>query len=831
MQLKTPFKTVQDNLMVTQTGEVWAYYRTEPVPISEQDEEAIERHKSDWQSVFMELARYKDFHLELYPKQIELDKRLMELQKDFDRATHRMGTYYNEETTRMLAKEFGVITEESFVIGVCLKQQLLTNSSDVKGMLQHVFTSVTDRLVSFLGMESEIAPEYFARFKDVEKELARMLSLVGAIPLTEDELIYINRFHFLRGIGHVVEEEKEKRGVTNITDSILDPTEPGFLKLQTTQGESYLSFVVIDNFPLNMANAHIYLRSQNLHFPFELHIKGSYPSVEMTKGKVHRTEIRFKQTQKEQHAIGNNSSDRIKQGRYVLDRLKNHLDNDIPFINWVASFVVYGKTKEECRKHANTLIRVMKRQKIDCVRPIADQLQLFYKFLHGKALDFEKSWVQRTTPEGIAEVAFSVSTRLGSNVGFYIGRVDQTHKAPDTETAIYSSRKMVLFHPFLANKGIRGAKTDSPHIAITGETGKGKSFLTKLIFVYLTFLKCKVLYIDPKSEIQKWFTRVTEEPYYQEHYPLFVRHLQSFNYVTLDKDNPDNWGVLDPIIFLEGADAKDTAQSVIEQIYNLNNKDEVKTAVLREIDHVIERRQSGEKVGLLHVIWRLRESEEKAIQAAGELLHQLTQNSVLQLVFSDGSNPGLNLKEKVNVLQVAGLDLPKESDDPMYYSDAERKSLCLMIPLAKYTEKFGSSNPDEETAEIFDEAWILTSARGGKKLTKSMRRIGRSYNNALIYVTQSVSDVHSEDDHGNFGVVFAFDEPAEREDILKHMGMEVSEENKAMLADMIKGQCLMRDIYGRTGKIVVHCPFEEMREAFKTVERNHSAAAEEAFAF
>ncbi|MEV2911720.1 hypothetical protein ABNF65_24685 [Paenibacillus larvae] len=42
---------------------------------------------------------------------------------------------------------------------------------------------------------------------------------------------------------------------------------------------------------------------------------------------------------------------------------------------------------------------------------------------------------------------------------------------------------------------------------------------------------------------------------------------------------------------------------------------------------------------------------------------------------------------------------------------------------------------------------------------------------------------------------------------------------------------MMRDIYGRTGKIVVHCPFEEMREAFKTVERNHSAAAEEAFAF
>ncbi|HDB3099402.1 TPA: ATP-binding protein, partial [Staphylococcus aureus] len=55
-------------------------------------------------------------------------------------------------------------------------------------------------------------------------------------------------------------------------------------------------------------------------------------------------------------------------------------------------------------------------------------------------------------------------------------------------------------------------------------------------------------------------------------------------------------------------------------------------------------------------------------------------------------------------------------------------------------------------------------------------------------------------------------------------------ENMEMLKDLKKGQCIFSDFYGRVGKMVVHCPFEEMTEAFRTQEDSASSKAEEKFA-
>ncbi|BDC57538.1 hypothetical protein NC3_04980 [Bacillus altitudinis] len=53
----------------------------------------------------------------------------------------------------------------------------------------------------------------------------------------------------------------------------------------------------------------------------------------------------------------------------------------------------------------------------------------------------------------------------------------------------------------------------------------------------------------------------------------------------------------------------------------------------------------------------------------------------------------------------------------------------------------------------------------------------RSYINAKFSISQSTKDALHDDDKGNFGVAFAFDEPSEREDVFKWMNLEPSEEN------------------------------------------------------
>ncbi|WP_242281137.1 ATP-binding protein [Bacillus cereus group sp. BfR-BA-01347] len=830
MQLRSPFRDAHKNLMLTAKGDVIGFYKATPIMIPAADYEKAEDYKASFARLFAELQKYEDIHLEMYPLDMNLKERFASLEKDFDPQTKDIANYYSNETIQLLEAELGSVTKYEFILTVRIRSHLLYGSEDVTEIIKNAFGSVTDTFVNLLGWEKTISKEFYDRFEELEKEVFQKVQSYGFKRLTKDEVIYVNRYNFLRDIHHLVEEEKKKRGITNVTDCIIDPTEMGFLKLQNGDGKCIIANVVVDEFPMNMDGTHLFHRAQQLPFPVEVHVKAKYVEKHTALRKINMVKQRFKETDNDRYEAGEDQDDHLSSGSYVLNRTKNQISNDKSyFMKWVAVIVVHGKTKALCKERAQAVIRHMKSGDIECVKPVADQLQLFYKFLHGQPLEFEKNWVQWTTHHSFAENLFAVSNEMGTKTGFYFGRVDKyITTAVEREQSVAESRDIVLFHPFIANEGIAGAVTDSPHIAVTGETGKGKSFLVKLLFMYLTFLDVKLLYVDPKSELQKWFERAINDPYIQENFPLFVEHLKTFHYVTLDVKDPANWGTLDPICFLEGAEAKDLAQGIVEQIYDMSGKDNVKTALLKSLTNVIESRAQGEKVGFMHVIEKLRKNNEKEISDAGDLLYELTQNSVLQLIFSYGETEAMNLNHKVNILQIEGLDLPQQDDDPKYYTDSERKSLCLMLPLAKFCEKFGSKDKSERTAEIFDEAWMITSARGGKKLTKSMRRVGRSYKNALILVTQSVGDVQTEDDRGNFGVTFAFDEKSEREDILKYLNLENTQIHRDMLKNLMKGQCIFSDFYGRVGKIAVDCLFDEWAEAFKTVEKSHSAMAEEA---
>lgn len=830
MKLKTPMKQIYNNLMLTSTGDIWAYYRVMPEVIPPSNKEATEDSKARFRHMLENLVRYKDFHIEMYPRQMNLEKRFDAIERDFSDETRHIGEYYNNETVDILNSELGLVTTYDFVIGVRLKSQLLNESDDFKSVAKDAVVSVTDRIANWLGLDREVSDEFFQQFERLEEDLFEQMSILNVQKLPEDDLYYINRYNFLRQIHHSVEEEKEQRGMTNMTDCIIDPTEPGYLKLQADQGDCYLSFVVIDDFPLNMKGTHIFKHAQSMPFPVEAHVKAQFEPQQTSMRKVELAKQRLKETDKDRADAGEEVDDQEENYRDALQTGYQGLkSNQSHFIKWVATFVVYGQTKDECKSNANTIRRAMKDMEIYCVRPMADQLQLFYKFLHGTPLMFDRNWVQRTTETGFSENLFGVSDRLGSNVGFYFGRVCKSIGQMTLEQSVASSRDIVLFHPFIANEGIKGAVTDSPHISITGQTGKGKSFLVKLILIYLSFLNTRLLMTDPKNEIEYWFRKVADDPDFRVEYPYFVELINKFHYITFDSTDPENWGVLDPLCFLEASEARDTAESIIQQIYDLDGKDDVKTEVLKALSNVIEDRQRGQEVGLMHVVYRLQQNESKNVKDAGDLLYQMAQNSVLQLIFSDGHNKGVKLDHKISILQIEGLDLPKEDDDPNFYSDSERKSLCLMIPLAKFCEKFGSRDRNENTAIIFDEAWTLTNAKGGKKLIKQMRRIGRSYKNQLYLVTQSVNDLQDEDDRGNFGACFAFDESQERGDILSFVGLDDEENNHELLKNMMKGQCLFRDFYGRTAKLAVDCLFDEWKEAFKTVEKSHSAEAEEAF--
>ena len=244
-----------------------------------------------------------------------------------------------------------------------------------------------------------------------------------------------------------------------------------------------------------------------------------------------------------------------------------------------------------------------------------------------------------------------------------------------------------------------------------------------------------------------------------------------------------------------------------------------KTAITEAINAIVEKRVAGEKVGFKHVLKVLRDSTSSEIASVGRYLTSIVTNSILELAFSDGTTQGLNYESRVTILEVNNLKLPK--DDSTKISDHERNSIALMFALGAFCTHFGERNENEDTIEFFDEAWILMKSAEGKAVIK---------NNTLALITQSVHDAENDDDTTGFGTIFAFYEKSEREDILKHVNLEVTENNLEWIDNMISGQCLYYDVYGNLNMISVHNIFEDIDMLLKPMKATVSSSLENKYA-
>ncbi|WP_142396197.1 VirB4-like ATPase ConE [Bacillus halotolerans] len=830
MRLKTPMKAIHKNLLLTRTGDVWAYYRIKSNSIPMQNREKVESYKKKWQHLFEEITSYEDFHLMMYPSEYELEKRFKDLETDIAVDAMDVARYYNEETVRLLEQRLGRLTKYDFILGVKLKSSLVNISVELKDNILSLFNTATDTVVKMLGWEQNVSTSFFEKYEEVEETLANIMASVRGERLAESEMTYINRYHFVRGLKHQTNEESEIKDVRSITNTIIDPTDPSVLHLHSDQDEGYTAFVVIDEFLHNMSESDLFYEAQSLPFPVEVQMKIQTESKSITRPALNLKKQQLKEEQKEQQSTGDRSDVSTVTSATMVRHLQDEIKKEeVHLMNWLSVIVVHGKTKKECVGKATIVKRHLKGAGITCRLPVADQLNLFYKMLPGEKLDInDKNWIQKTTQDGVAESLFAVNSDIGSKIGFFLGWVDRFQEHTDLESAIMSSRDFVLFHPFLANQQLKGSKTRSPHCLITGDTGNGKSYLAKLIFNYISMLNIKSLYIDPKKEMRKWIQRVLNDEYIRENFPLYIAHLEKYNYITLDHENTHNWGALDPISFLPPMKAKELVQVIFEQVYDFRGKDDVNTAFLRATSEVIDAKQKGEQVGSLDIIGKMQGHPEEAVQKAGDYLNEVVSDSILKLCIHDGSNPALSLEKRITILEVENMDLPDHAERLENYTISQLKSSAVMFALGKFCELFGM-NQDEQTVEFIDEAWIFTTSQQGKKVERQMRRIGRSYNNAEYFISQSTKDALKEEDSGNFGVAFAFDEPNEREEVLKWMNMEVTKENKKMMESMFQGQCLFKDYYGRTSKISIECLFEEWQGALKTVEKKAVAYAEEKY--
>ena len=829
-RLEYPIAKTDGNMALRKDGVVTAFYRVPNTPITITDTDKKKKHKITVSQVVKKLAKYKYFEVSLIPRDYLLEEKMRDFSDDLADDSKVLGEQTLNRTVGLLTKEMEIPYEYEWIVGINIEKTIVKNN--LTEAVTNQLSEIAENIAGFLGFEVETLENWYEDYQEIESIIYRLLSPLKVKRLTNEELFYYQRYQFLTYIPHLREDVIANRALENVTDTVITVVEEGILKLSSIYGTSYLSILPIGRYSTIFNGFHLGELLQRLSFPVWLKMKAEFIDKSGLNGQMGRSNNRYRNIMNEAASTDTVQQDDILMGAYSLKDLMKKVGNKEELIRFGAYVTVAASNIKQLKQRRQSLLSYFQDMSVSLHEAGHDTPYLFQSLLYGQDLQVTtRKWNHLVTCKGFAELMLFTNTRSGNRIGWYIGRVDNRLTAWDNiYEAVQGSKNLVLFNASVANKeDIAGKVTKNPHLIITGATGNGKSYLAQLLFLLTSQQNVRILYIDPKRELREHYQKVISQPDFARRFPERKKQIENINFVTLDATLESNHGVLDPIVILEKENAQATAKNML--LYLLRQATQVElnqtTSLTNAITTVLERREAGETVGFNHVIKLLCQDEDKKVVEVGEYFKAIIRNSILELAFSDGNVKGLSYDERVTVLEIADLSLPKDGTEDI--SDHEANSICLMFALGAFCKHFGERN-DDETLEIFDEAWILMQSSEGKAVIKSMRRVGRSKYNTLCLVTQSVHDAENEEDSTGFGTIFAFYEKSERKDILKHVGLEVTEKNLEWLDNMISGQCLYYDVYGNLNMISVHNLFEDIDPFLKPMKQTTSSVLENKYA-
>lgn len=845
--------SVHENLVLKDDGTVFAMFEVPASIISMMDEKGKTNHKQTTQAVITSLYEHLGFEILMKPITKDLLKAYGYLLEDCDPRTREFGEYLLEQSYLELENELGKIYNHKFFLTVPLSD--FAFSGDLKKMMKEGWQRFRKSVVQLIRRELEFTVNWYEDYEQTALDLEMNLNLLQARPLKQEETLLYNSLNYLRGIDVNQDEllADMNNAIENIDDTTVDVRSDGLLEIHHPQGESLLKFLPLADYPDVVNDIHLIEHIQTLPFPVEFRVKARFRKNKGALGMeatAERTRDRIGTELSEADEQGNVTKNSSVSAYVILEDIIAGVDGGEYFLDFLPVFAITGSTPDEINYYKKMLMTAMEGLGIKIVPSQWDQPYLFYKMRSTEELTrSDKYWVQNMKVSAFVENLFFVSQKVGSDVGFYFGRVDHTQLnwAGNFEKAIASSPTPFFWNMFQANKDdIEGKLGDSPHVGIFGDTGSGKSFFAKQGFVNHSIIKGLSLYIDPKDEMKSQFLAVRDklESYLPEmeekiselvvlieddeilarrirnlefsyHKPL-IDYINHIHFVSLDVKDKKNIGALDPIVFLEGNQATELATQVTKGLIGdkLTEDDRFENCFNQKVQEVIEARAKGKTVGLLNVFQLMAKSEEDFIRYRAENILSKISGTMLELVFSEGQNLSVSMNEHITILGVTGLNLAKSGEVKTAQNEM---SDIIMYALGDFCRFFGARDREQETVIWLDEGWFFNTTDIGKGILMRMKRVGRSENNFLVLISQSVKDGASEEDDTAFGTIFAFKETGNTTAALKAIGLpDDVEEIIKWYENMTKGLALLKDPFGRIGRVVIQGQNSALNECFKT---------------
>ena len=809
------------NLMLRSNLDVYAMYEIPETIVNTVDITLKNEFKELVSDTLSDLEIFGGFEVSTIPFSTEATHNYKFLEQDLAEDTKPVGLYLMKRQAEELKKQIGETSQDRFFLTIPLRNNHV--SLDFKDGLKTAITDFSNRVMATIGSDVTFDEDWYERFEELNHEIYQtLLPLNGYMP-KQDQTIFVNNNHYLRGMS--VDRELEiiqiENNIDNFGSAGVSFENYGILTLSDGAQTTYLAILPIAIPPSNLSYNHFIERRRLLGFDTEVQTKAIFAKkngFNSMQQRANRAKQKHKKTNEDIAMRNGIVRDEIGQAEALSEDLVKKSNRGETIISYLQSMFVYDDDYDRLQEKIKIVMRNFKKANIELARAKDDQIYLFYKHrLTEPLFENERRYLQTTTMAGFAESLFFTGQKVGSDVGLYMGRVDSRYDrwSGGYKEALQNSRNLVYYNLLQANKlDVEGKISFDGLVKVTGQMGMGKSFFVKQMFVMNSILKTKLLYFDPKAEVRKQFMKVLHDYESQGIYPEICDYIKQINFVTIDARNSENHGVLDPLVFLTGQEAKNLIISMIGEFYDLKQNEQFEKELLQMIEKYLVLRENGEKVGTKNIMEALTKSETDRVRITAELLLEKMSNSTLSLCFSNGQNKAISMSKRISIIEVTGLELPTSETS---ITENQRQSLVALYALGQFCYKFGSESK-KESITFIDEAWFFNITDVGREIIMKIRRTGRSFNNFLVFVSQSHKDSNSELDDTGFGTLFSFNSPTETDLILDTHGIVKSEETRKWVSSMSMGQCLFTDPFGRTERITIDGIVSEINPLCDTIE-------------
>lgn len=483
-----------------------------------------------------------------------------------------------------------------------------------------------------------------------------------------------------------------------------------------------------------------------------------------------------------------------KRGRV----LENKLQRGMPLVSVSAWLNVFGSSRKELETRASQLLQLYATKHVRVVRSPSDQAKAFQLFLPGSPM--EKQNVIPMDPKFLAAAMIQGSREIGDPDGDYVGRTE--HSIPVL---------MDLKRPMSKELNRSGA------IAIVGTLGSGKSVLKKLLYYHAFNQNGIVFAIDPKDE-DSCFLLIPEIRKQMVVLNFGAGSTTRFNPFRMSGNEERSHGiVLDFLsLLLEGTKSDERSDVIMETVERTFARDKQDLYVFMD-----ELGKMSEDTPV--------ESIRVEARRCLNRLQSYSKSPYGKFIFArDGEEPTQIMSARFVVITLAGLPLPKKRGNDRWQvtlTPNERFGLGIMYLVAALGREFMFHSP-QDILKVFgiDESWILKAFPEGALLIDEIIRMGRSYDVVPMIVTQNAADIKDEEIRNNLGCIFCFrtEDPRAIADNLTLLGLDAEDsELKQSFRDLKSGDCYMKDISGRIGRVHIEPTPDDLLDLFNTTPDHH----------